>query len=306
MTDLSVKLGPLTLKNPIVAAAGTIAYGTEFEPFFELSQVGAIVAKTLTLQPRAGNPAPRIVEIPSGMLNAVGLQNVGVDEFLKDKWPALRISGVPVILSVAGFSRDEFVELAKRTASSSAAALELNLSCPNVAHGTGARCFAQSAEETREVVAAVKRVTSLPVFAKLSPEVSDLPAIAKAAMDGGADVLTLINTLAGMVIDVDSERPVLANGTGGMSGPAIRPLAVRCIAEVRQQVAHPILGLGGVVSGRDALELILAGANAVGVGTASFWNPKALPLILSELQELVRRKGRSLRELVGKGIPKKK
>jgi dihydroorotate dehydrogenase (NAD+) catalytic subunit len=296
---LAVTLGPLALKNPIFVAAGTFGYGVEFREFFDLSLLGGLITKTLTLEPRAGNPAPRVVETPSGMLNAVGLQNVGIEAFLKDKWPALRELGVPVVVSVAGFKEQEFVACAERLQTSGAAAIELNLSCPNVAHGTGSRCFAQSAQETHSVVRAVKQISRLPVFAKLSPEVADLPTIALAAAEAGADVLTLINTLAGMVIDVDAEKPVLAHGTGGLSGPAIRPLAVRCIREVHQAVKTPILGIGGVASGRDALELILAGATAVAVGTANFWNPQAPKIILQELEALMQKKNKSVRDCIG-------
>jgi dihydroorotate dehydrogenase (NAD+) catalytic subunit len=300
MGDLSTKLGPLTLKNPVLVAAGTFGYGLEFQEFFDLNLLGGVITKTLTLHPREGNPAPRVVETPSGMLNAVGLQNVGVEAFLKNKWPGLAALKVPVIVSLAGFTESEFVEIAERFTDVPAAALELNLSCPNVSHGNGHRCFAQSAEQTSNVVRAVKKVARVPIFAKLSPEVSDLPQIAKAASDAGADVLTLINTIAGMTIDVDSEAPVLAHRTGGLSGPAIRPIAVRCIWEVHQAVKTPILGLGGVASGRDALELILAGASAVAVGTANFWNPRAPMIVLEELGVLVVKKGRPLQDLVGK------
>jgi dihydroorotate dehydrogenase (NAD+) catalytic subunit len=298
-SGLAVSLGPLVLKNPVLAAAGTFGYGTEFQEFFDLAALGGIIVKTLTLAPRPGNPSPRVVETPSGMLNAVGLQNVGIDAFLADKWPELRRLGVPIILSVAGFTKDEFVALAQKTKDSGAAALELNLSCPNVAHGPGARCFAQNPEETLAVVRAVRQETALPVIAKLSPEVSDVGAIARAASEGGADILSLINTLPGMVIDVDSERPVLANKTGGLSGPAMHPVAVRCVWEAAEAVKTPILGVGGISSGRDALEMILAGASAIAVGTASFWNPRAPKIVLDELTALIRKKGRSARELVG-------
>jgi len=299
MTDLSTSLGPLALKNPVLVAAGTFGYGLEFQEFFDLNLLGGIMTKTLTLAPRAGNPAPRVVETPSGMLNAVGLENIGVDAFIKDKWPGLSTLKVPVIVSIAGYTEDEFAQAAKRLAAIPVAALELNLSCPNVSHGSGARCFAQSADETRAVISAVKKIVKVPVFAKLSPEVADIGAIARAAAEAGADVLTLINTMAGMVLDVDKETPVLANKTGGLSGPAIRPIAVRCIWEVHQAVKTPILGSGGITSGRDALELILAGASAIAVGTANFWNPCAPKLILEELTELVSKKGRSLRDLIG-------
>jgi dihydroorotate dehydrogenase (NAD+) catalytic subunit len=302
--DLSVQLGPLRLANPIVAAAGTFGYGTEFEAFSDARRLGAIVSKTLTVAPRAGNPAPRIVETPSGMLNAVGLENVGIDAFFREKWPALKALGVPVIVSVAGFSDDEFVSLVRQAQVAGVSAIELNLSCPNVAHGPGARCFAQSAEDTGRVVRKAKDASALPIFAKLSPEVADLPKVARAAADAGADALSLINTLAGMVIDPLSEKPVLANGTGGLSGPALHPVAVRCVWEVRQAVPTPILGLGGVLSGKDALELMLAGASAVGIGTASFWNPRAAWLVLEELERLIQKKGVAARALVGRAQAK--
>ena len=223
MSDLTTMLGPLTLQNPVLVAAGTFGYGLEFQEFFDLNLLGGVITKTLTLKARDGNPAPRVVETPSGMLNAVGLQNIGAQAFLKEKWPALSKLKIPVIVSIAGFTENEFIDIAKQFASVPVAALELNLSCPNVSHGSGNRCFAQSADETRAVVRAVKQIVKVPVFAKLSPEVADLPSIAQAATEAGADVLTLINTMAGMVIDVDTETPFLANRTGGLSGPAIRP-----------------------------------------------------------------------------------
>lgn len=303
MTDLSVRLGPLALKNPVLVAAGTFGYGLEFQDFFDLSQLGGLITKTLTLEPRAGNPAPRVVETPAGMLNAVGLQNIGIDVFLKEKWPALSALNVPIILSLAGFTQEEFVKLAERVADVPAAAVELNLSCPNVSHGVGARCFSQNAQETAAVVSAVRAQIRQPLFAKLTAEVADLPAIARAASEAGADALTLINTLAGMVIDTDLEKPVLAHGTGGLSGPALHPIAVRCVWETAKAVKTPIIGSGGVTSGKDALEMILAGATAVSVGTANFWNPRASMIVLKELQKLVEKKGRPVNELVG-GVKK--
>src|SRR5690349_14231594 len=200
MVDLSTSLGPLALKNPVLVAAGTFGYGLEFQEFFDLNLLGGVITKTLTLEPRAGNPAPRVVETPSGMLNAVGLQNIGVEAFIKEKWPGLSALRVPVIVSIAGFTEKEFVDAAKKLSGLPMAALELNLSCPNVSHGNGSRCFAQSPEETRAAVRAVKQVAKVPVFAKLSPEVADLPSVAKAATEAGADVLTLVNTIAGMAI----------------------------------------------------------------------------------------------------------
>ena len=300
MPDLGVTLGPLSLKNPVLVAAGTFGYGEEFEGFLDLSTLGGVIVKTLTLAPRAGNPAPRVVETPSGLLNAVGLQNVGIDAFLKEKWPRVRQCGAPVILSVAGFTHDEYVQLVEKAEQSDAAAIELNLSCPNVEHGPGARCFAQSREETGKVVAAVRKKTRKPIFAKLSAEVSDLPEIAKAAMESGADALSLINTMPGMVLDVAHEKPVLSNKTGGLSGPAIRPIAVRCVWEVYRDVKCPIIGLGGIASGRDAMEFILAGASAIAVGTASFWNPAASGIVLKELKKEIEKKGTDVKNLIGR------
>lgn len=299
MVDLSTSLGPLALQNPVLVAAGTFGYGLEFQEFFDLNRLGGVITKTLTLKPREGNPAPRVIETPSGMLNAVGLQNVGLDVFLAEKWPALSKLKVPVIVSIAGFTEGEFADIAQRLVGIPVGAIELNLSCPNVAHGPGARCFAQNADQIRSVVAAVKKIVKVPVFAKLTPEVSDIAQMARAASEAGADAITLINTMAGMVIDVESERPVLANKTGGLSGPALRPVAVRCVWEARQAVKTSILGLGGILSGQDAMELILAGASAVAVGTANFWNPRAAEIILKELTHWVEKKGKPLRELVG-------
>lgn len=299
MIDLSTSLGPLALKNPVLVAAGTFGYGLEFQEFFDLNLLGGVMTKTLTFKARDGNPAPRVIETPSGMLNAVGLQNIGVDAFLKEKWPTLSALKTPVIVSIAGFTEQEFIDIADRLAGVPVGAIELNLSCPNVSHGSSVRCFAQSADQIRAVVSGVKKKVRVPVFAKLTPEVADIALVARAAEEAGADALTLINTLAGMVIDIETERPVLANKTGGLSGPALRPVAVRCVWEARQAVKIPILGLGGILTGRDALEMILAGASAVAVGTASFWNPRASIMILEELSALLAQKGKSLHEMVG-------
>jgi len=304
-SSLAVRLGPLALKNPVVVAAGTFGYGVEFQDFVDLSQLGVLITKTLTLAPREGNPAPRVVETPAGMLNAVGLQNIGIEEFARTTWPALQRFDVPKIISVAGFKTAEYVELVERAAALKPAAIELNLSCPNVEHGPGARCFAQSAEMTSDVIRQAKAKTQIPLLAKLSAEVADLPMIAKAALAAGADILSLINTIPGMVIDVKTRKPVLSNVTGGLSGPAIRPIAVRCIWEVFQATKAPILGLGGVLSGRDAIELMLAGASAIGVGTASFWNPRAAKNILTELAEWSARENVALQDLIGKVEGKK-
>jgi len=296
--DLQAALGPLRLRNPVVVAAGTFGYGLEFTEFFDLKDIGAIVTKTLTLAPRAGNPAPRVVETPAGMLNAVGLQNIGIDAFASSKWPELQKIETPVIISIAGFSVDEFKALAGKASALNPAAIELNLSCPNVSHG-GSRCFAQNAEMITDVVREAKAVSRVPVLAKLTAEVTDLVPMAQAALSAGADVLTLINTIAGMVIDIDQRKPVLANRTGGLSGPAIRPIAVRCIAEVYKATKAPILGLGGVLSGRDAIELMQAGAAAVAVGTANFWNPRAAVDVLKDMTRWLAKNNLSAKEVTG-------
>ena len=229
----------------------------------------------------------------------------GSTNLRKTTWPALQRFDVPKIISVAGFKTAEYVELVERAAALKPAAIELNLSCPNVEHGPGARCFSQSEAMTSEVLRLCRVRTKRPLLAKLSAEVADLPLIAKAALAAGADILSLINTIPGMVIDVKTRKPVLSNVTGGLSGPAIRPIAVRCIWEVFQATKAPILGLGGVLSGRDAVELMLAGAAAIGVGTASFWNPRAAKNILTELAEWTTREGVSLQGLIGKVEGKK-
>lgn len=317
--DLSTSLGSLHLPNPVLVAAGTFGYGVEFETLVDVRRLGGVITKTLTRQPREGNPAPRLVETPSGMLNSVGLQNVGIDLFLAEKWPRLSKIGVPVIASVAGESADDFVELAHRVAAGGVPAVELNLSCPNVPHasspsrggpplarlaeGGPLRCFAQDSTEVYEVVRRVKTAVRIPVLAKLSPEVTDIAEVARAAEAAGADALSLVNTLSGVVIDIASRSPVLGRGTGGLSGPAIRPIAVRCVWEARQAVKLPILGMGGIQSGQDALEFILAGASAVAVGTAHFWNPRASLQVLEELKEyLISQKVSSVQELVGAAL----
>ncbi|MFQ5532577.1 MAG: dihydroorotate dehydrogenase, partial [Candidatus Methylomirabilales bacterium] len=254
-----------------MTASGTFGYGSEFTPFFDLNALGAIIVKTVTMHPRQGNPPPRVVETPAGMLNSIGLQNVGIDNFLRHKLPFLRTLSTPLLPNIAGKSVEEFADLAKRLSDAEGVAgIELNISCPNVAGGLD---FGTDPRLTYEVVRAVRQTTHLPVIPKLSPNVSDITVIARAAADAGAHALSLINTIVGMAIDVRSRTPKLPGATGGLSGPAIRPIAVRMVWEVAQVVKLPLIGIGGITTGEDAVEFLLAGASAVQVGTANFLDP---------------------------------
>ncbi len=285
--DFTMRLGPLTFKNPVLAAAGTVGYGEEFDEHLPLARLGAFVTKTITREPRAGHPTPRVVETPSGMLNAVGLANIGLERFLTERWPRLSALGVPVIVSLLGDTREEWVELARRMdAAGGAAAVELNLSCPNVgAH----ELVAQDPAATEATVAAVRAAIRLPLVAKLAPDVSDIRPIAQAAERGGADILTVANTFVGMAIDPASRRSRLGRPTGGLSGPAIKPLALYRVWRAASAVRIPIIGLGGIRTGEDAVEFLLAGASAVAVGTAHFADPRASLRVLDELTRFARR-----------------
>ncbi|MDR3310692.1 MAG: dihydroorotate dehydrogenase [Oscillospiraceae bacterium] len=287
VTDLSVKFCGLTFKNPIVAASGTFGFGREYGGYFDLSELGGIAVKGLTMKPRLGNAPPRIAETPSGMLNAVGLQNPGVRAFVSDELPYLRRYDTKIIANISAESAEEYGELAAVLSDAGVDIIEVNVSCPNVK--AGGIQFGTSAVAAAEVTEAVKRRSAVPVMIKLSPNVTDIAAIAKACESAGADALSLINTLLGMRIDVKSRRPVLSNVTGGLSGPAVLPVAVRCVYQAANAVKLPLLGLGGVSSGTDAAELMLAGASLVGVGTASFANPRAALVIRGELEEYMRR-----------------
>ena len=288
--DLSARVGPLVLRNPVIAASGTFGYGEEFVPHVDLAGFGALVVKGLSLEPRSGNPMPRIVETRAGMLNAIGLQNVGVGVFERDKMPFLRRVGVPVIANFFGASVDEYRECAARLdAVGGLAALEMNISCPNVK--AGGIAFGTDPGLCREVVAAVRGATELPLIVKLSPNVTDIRVLARAAVDGGADVLSLINTITAMAVDLDRRRPVLANVTGGLSGPAIKPVALRMVWEVLQEVDVPVIGLGGIWDARDALEFLCLGACAVQVGTVNFVRPWAGPEIAAGIEEYLGSRG---------------
>ena len=270
--DLSVRIGSLTLKNPLIAASGCFGYGVEYADVVDLSTLGAIVSKGLFLKEREGHPAPRIVETPAGMLNAIGLQGIGARRFVDEKLPELRARGATVIVNVCGTTLDEYVEVSRIISDADGvAAIELNISCPNIKEG-GIQ-FGCSLNGTFDVVSAVRKVTRLPVIPKLTPNVTDVASFARAAEEAGADAVSLVNTFLAMVIDVETRRPKISNVVGGLSGPAIRPIAVRMVYECRQTVKIPILGMGGIASARDALEFIIAGAAAVQVGTANFVDP---------------------------------
>ena len=288
MVDLRVNLGALTLANPVLAAAGTFGYGLEFAQTVPLKRLGGIITKTLTLRPRDGNAPPRVVETPSGMLNAVGLQNIGLEPFLREKLPALRQCGTAVIVSVLGDTEAEAGALVRALdGADGVAAVELNLSCPNLRHGGSGRRVALASHEPEAaaaLVSAARRATRKPLIAKLSPDVTDLLPIAQAVERAGADALALSNTYVGMSFDAATRRSRLGAATGGLSGPAIRPLAVYRVWYTAGSVSVPIIGVGGVVRGDDAVEFFLAGASAVAVGTATFADPRAPLRVLDELE----------------------
>jgi len=300
MMDMRVNLGKLSLKNPVVTASGTFGYGLEFSPYGDLAKLGGFVAKGLSLKPRMGNPTPRLAETPCGMLNAIGLQNAGVNAFLRGMLPQLPWKETAVIANLYACDPDEFGELASiLAAEEGVAALEVNISCPNVKEG--GVLFGQDPLQAARVTEAVKkRAGDKPVIVKLSPNVTDIAAIAKAAESAGADILSLINTLSGMSVDIHSRKPRLANVIGGLSGPAIKPVALRCVHQVRKAVSIPIMGMGGISSAEDALEFILVGADAIQAGTANFMRPDFSFKLVDELPALLEKIGaKSLDEFRG-------
>ena len=287
--DLKVKIGPLELKNPVMTASGTFGYGREYASLLDLNELGAIVVKGLSLKPRAGNPPPRIVETPCGMLNAIGLANIGIENFINDKLPELRGLDTQVIVNIYGHHLDEYGELAAALKGvDGVAAIEVNISCPNVAQGGMA--FGVDPAVAARVTERVLDQTDKPVIVKLSPNVTDIRVIARAVEKAGAHALSLINTLTGMVVDVEKRSPVLANVTGGLSGPAIRPVAVHMVYQVAQTVKIPVIGMGGIMDWRDAMEFLIAGARAVQVGTANFVNPLATVQIVEGLRRFCEEK----------------
>src|SRR3989442_815919 len=297
--DLSVRIGSLTLKNPLIAGSGCFGYGVEYADIVDLSTLGGIVSKGLFLTAREGHPAPRIVETPAGMLNAIGLQGIGARRFVDEKLPELRARGATVIVNVCGTTLDEYVEVSRIISDAEGvAAIELNISCPNIKEG-GIQ-FGCSLTGTFDVVSAVRKATPLPIIPKLTPNVTDVASFARASEDAGADAVSLVNTFLAMAIDVETRRPKISNVVGGLSGPAIRPIAVRMVYECRQVVKIPILGMGGIADARDALEFMIAGATAVQVGTANFVDPFIWPKLLDGIQQYMQRhRIERLRDLVG-------
>ena len=288
--DLSVRIGALTLRNPVIAASGCFGYGVEYADVVDLASLGGVAVKGLFLAEREGHPAPRIIETPAGMLNAIGLQGIGVRRFIAEKLPELRERRATVIVNICGSTMDEYVELARILSDADGvAALELNISCPNIKEG--GITFGCSLNGTFDVVSAVRKATHLPVIPKLTPNVTDIGAIARAAEEGGADAVSLVNTFLAMAIDVETRRPKLSNIVGGLSGPAIRPIAVRMVYETRQAVKIPVIGMGGIADARDAIEFMIAGASAVQVGTASFVDPFIWSKLLDGISEYLRRHG---------------
>ena len=286
--DLTVQLGPLTLKNPVMIASGIFGYGDEFRGLADYGELGALILKTITPQPRPGNPpAHRTIETPAGMLNAIGLENVGLEAFLRDKLPIALTYGTHIIASIAGDTPEEFAHCARALDPTAVAAIELNISCPNVKKGGMA--FGVDPEASAEVVSAVRAATRKPIIPKLTPNVTDIAEIALACQAAGADAISLINTFSAMAIDIETRRPLLAAGSGGLSGPAIRPAAVYRVYQVAQAVELPIIGMGGIWNANDALEFIIAGATAVAVGTALYADPTAPHHILSGLRDYLQR-----------------
>ena len=297
--NLAIELAGISLKNPVMVASGTFGYGEEYAQLVDLNRLGAIVAKTITLKPRLGNEPPRMVETASGVLNSIGLQNIGIDAFINEKLPFFREYDVPLIVSIAGETTDEYVQLAKTLQGEKITGLELNLSCPNIKYDRKLM-FAQNPQATHQVVSRVRKAISLPLMVKLSPNVTDIASIAKMCEEAGADGVSLINTFSGMAIDVESRKPILRQITGGLSGPAIKPIALRMVYEVHKAVKIPIIGIGGIMTAGDALEFIIAGAKAVAIGTGNFVDPLTPIKVIDGIREyMVNNKIKDIKSIVG-------
>jgi len=296
---LAVKLPGLDLKNPIIPASGCFGFGREFAEYYDLSLLGSIMIKATTLEPRLGNPTPRVAETPGGMLNAIGLQNPGLDKVMESELPFLKQFDLPVIANIAGTTIEDYVAVSEKISKApNVAALEVNISCPNVKEG--GITFGTDPIVAADLTKAVKAVSNVPIYIKLSPNVTDITLIAKAVEEAGADGITMINTLLGMRLDLTTGKPVIANGTGGLSGPAIKPVAVRMVHDVYKAVKIPIIGMGGVTCALDVLEFLYVGASAIAVGTANFIDPYICLDIITELPEVLRKHGfNSIGEAVG-------
>lgn len=300
--DLTVQLGPLKLKNPVLTMSGTFGFGQEYSQYYDLSALGGIIVKAMTAEPRLGNPPPRIAETPAGILNAIGLQNPGIDAAIAEELPPLqelRRQGTVVIGNVSGYSFEEYRTVTKKLSDSGLVdAIELNISCPNVKGGGMA--FGTHPDMVYKVVAVVRSVCKVPLIVKLSPNVTDITEIAFSAAKAEADILSLINTLSGMAIDAKTRRPILSNVTGGLSGPAIKPVALRMVYQVSQAIDIPIIGVGGIVTGKDAVEFLLAGATAVGIGTANLIHPLGALKVVQGLERFLEEEEiASVSELIG-------
>ncbi|TET42699.1 MAG: dihydroorotate dehydrogenase [Elusimicrobia bacterium] len=297
--NLAIELAGISLKNPVMVASGTFGYGEEYAQLVDLNRLGAIVAKTITLKPRLGNDPPRIVETASGVLNSIGLQNVGIDAFINEKLPFFREYDVPLIVSIAGETTDEYVQLAKILRGEKIDGLELNLSCPNIKYDKKLM-FAQNPQATHQVVSRVRKAISLPLMVKLSPNVTDIASIAKVCEEAGADGVSLINTFTGMAIDIENRKPKIGQITGGLSGPAIKPIALRMVYEVHKAVRIPIIGMGGIMTAGDALEFIIAGAKAVAIGTGNFVDPLTPIKVIDGIREyMIKNKIKDIKSIVG-------
>jgi dihydroorotate dehydrogenase (NAD+) catalytic subunit len=297
--DLRVRIGALELQNPVLTASGTFGYAQEFEPFLNLNRLGGIIVKGISLEPRAGNPPPRIVETACGMLNAIGLENVGVDRFISEKMPYLRMLTAPLLVNILGDSLDDYRELARRLDDvPGISGIEVNISCPNVKKGGVA--FGAVPEMAAAVTKAVRSATKLPLIVKLSPNVTDITVMAKAVEEAGADAVSLINTLIGMAINAKTRKPRLANIIGGLSGPAVKPIALRMVWQTARAVQIPVIGIGGISTAEDAAEFLLAGATAVQIGTANFFDPSAAEKIIAGLEDYLRQQGEQrVRDIIG-------
>ena len=305
MADLTTKLGPLTLKNPVMTASGTFGYGVEYDEFFPISDLGAVVVKGIAPLPVHGNPTPRVAETVSGMLNAIGLQGPGVDKFLHDSHylPYLRKANATVIVNMWGKKLEDYAYVAERLEAEKdgIAALEINVSCPNIKEG--GISFGTNTKSMMEVVSAVRKATNIPLITKLSPNVTKIADFAKAAEDAGSDMISLINTIPAMAIDIETRRPKIANVTGGLSGPCIKPVAIKMVYDAAKAVRIPVIGMGGIMSGNDAVEFLLAGASAVAVGTAIFADPYAPVRVINEINEYLDKHNiKQVSDLIGQVI----
>lgn len=297
---LEINIGGLKLKNPVMSASGTFGYDQDYQDLVHAKDFGAIVTKSVTLKPHTGNPLPRIWETTAGMLNAIGLQNEGVEDFIADKLPALKANGLTVIVSIAGKRRQDYKTLSALLDKTAADAIEVNISCPNIEHKGKCSLFAQDPADTASIIRAVKGQTKKPVIAKLSPNVTDITIIARAAERAGADAVSLINTLIGMDVDIACRKPRLGNITGGLSGPAIKPIALRMVWEACRCVTIPVIGIGGIMNAEDAIAFFLCGASAVQIGTASFIDPKSAAYIVKGITEYMKTQNiKGMKDFIG-------